>query len=96
MISKKMYELGPKRSTIRELFEYGKKAKEKYGEETVLDFSLGNPSTPPPKAVLECIERIVKESDPISLHGYSSAQGDATTRQKISQSLKNKYGADIP
>lgn len=96
MISKKMYELGSKRSTIRELFEYGKKAKEKYGEENVFDFSLGNPSTPPPKAVLECIERIVKESDPISLHGYSSAQGDAATRQKISQSLKNKYGADIP
>lgn len=95
MLNKKMYTLGSKRSSIRELFEYGKAAKIRDGEDNVYDFSLGNPSTPPPKAVLEAMERIVKESDPMSLHGYSSAQGDINARKAISEDLKKRYGAEV-
>ncbi len=53
MISEKMYELGSRRSSIRELFEYGKEAAKRVGAENVYDFSLGNPSTPPPAEMTE-------------------------------------------
>lgn len=95
MINGKMYELGSRRSTIRELFEYGKTAKTELGEENVFDFSLGNPSTPPPKAVLDEAERITKEEDPCAVHGYSSAQGDRSVREAVSADLALRYGAVI-
>jgi aspartate aminotransferase len=90
-----MYRLGSAPSTIRELFEYGKKLKSQVGEENVFDFSLGNPSTPPPKSVLDEMEKILGESEPCSLHGYSSAQGDIAVRRAISDDLKARYGAKI-
>ena len=39
-VSESMYELGSKRSAIRELFEYGKKRAAIVGAENVYDFSL--------------------------------------------------------
>ena len=39
IVSEKMYELGSKRSAIRELFEYGKKRAAEIGAENVYDFS---------------------------------------------------------
>ena len=95
MINSEMYRLGSAPSTIRELFEYGKKLKSQVGEENVFDFSLGNPSTPPPKSVLDEMEKILGESEPCSLHGYSSAQGAIAVRRAISDDLKARYGAKI-
>ena len=95
MINSQMYRLGSAPSAIRELFEYGKKLKIERGEENVFDFSLGNPSTPPPRSVLDEMERILSESDPCSLHGYSSAQGDPAVRSAIADDLSCRYGAKI-
>lgn len=49
MLNQTNVHLGKVRSTIRELFEYGKKRKAEIGAENVYDFSIGNPSVPPPK-----------------------------------------------
>lgn len=92
MINEKMRMLGAKRSVIRELFEYGKKRKAQIGEENVYDFSIGNPSVPPPASVNEDIISIVKETNPVLLHGYTSAQGDASVRGAISDYLNKTYG----
>ena len=43
-----MYQLGSKRSCIRELFEYGQQKARELGPEHVFDYSLGNPSVPVP------------------------------------------------
>ena len=51
MFSKSMVELGQKRSTIREIFEYGKKRAAEIGAENLFDFSIGNPSVPAPDSV---------------------------------------------
>ena len=51
MINRQMTQLGKERSAIRELFEQGKILKEKYGNDKVFDFSIGNPSVPCPKKV---------------------------------------------
>lgn len=92
MLNEKMVGLGSRRSVIREIFEYGKKRKAEIGEESVFDFSLGNPSVPTPAAVTAALERIIKETDPVKLHGYTSAQGDMAVRAKIAKSIEKRFG----
>lgn len=87
--------LGKVRSVIRELFEYGKKRKAEIGEENVYDFSLGNPSVPAPKEVGEELKRLISQTDPVFLHGYTSAQGDFGVRSAIANNLRERYGANL-
>ena len=61
MINSKMYELGSRRSVIREIFEYGKKRKAEIGEDKVFDFSIGNPSVESPEAVADRIKEMTGE-----------------------------------
>lgn len=89
--SEKMYELGSKRSAIRELFEYGKKQAAMIGAENVFDFSLGNPTVPSPDIVNETLKEIMDNNDSIAVHGYTSAQGDYETRDAIAKYLNNTY-----
>ena len=70
MISKKMESLVDNNSVIRQMFEEGKKMSEEFGAENVYDFSIGNPNVPAPAKVSETIERLLKEEDPVVLHGY--------------------------
>ena len=92
LVSEEMYELGSKRSAIRELFEYGKKRAEVVGAENVYDFSLGNPTVPAPDCVNETIRKLTEELNSIQLHGYTSAQGDLECRQAIADYLNRTYG----
>ena len=94
-VSEKMYELGSKRSAIRELFEYGKQRAAIVGAENVYDFSLGNPSIPAPECVNETIRKLTEELNSISLHGYTSAQGDVDTRKAIAEYLNQTYGTNF-
>ncbi len=89
------YDLGSRRSVIRELFEYGKKRKAEIGEENVFDFSLGNPSVAPPKEIKETLLALIENEDATALHGYTSAQGDAATRKTIAENLNARYGVGI-
>ena len=90
--NKQAYELGSKRSAIRELFEYGKQRVAIVGAENVYDFSLGNPTVPAPDCVDETIRQLTKEMDCIQLHGYTSAQGDTETRTAIAEFLNQTHG----
>ena len=92
MISEKMIPLMKNNSAIRMMFEEGNKLAAKYGRENVFDFSLGNPSVPTPAAVTAALERIIKETDPVKLHGYTSAQGDMAVRAKIAGSIEERFG----
>lgn len=92
MLPEKMVELGTARSVIRELFEFGKKRAAEVGAENVFDFSIGNPSVPPPADVNEIAVDILKNQDPVLIHGYTSAQGDAGVRQMIADSLNRRFG----
>ncbi len=91
MISAKMWELGTKSSVIREIFEYGKRRKAEIGEENVFDFSLGNPSIPAPWSVREAYVKLLCETDPVALHGYTSAAGDAGVRAKIAKQIEKRF-----
>ena len=95
MINQSMRALGEKRSVIRELFEYGRVRKQEIGEENVLDFSLGNPSVPAPDAVRDRLIALLREGDPVRLHGYTSAQGDARVRRAIAEYLNATHSAGV-
>ena len=92
MLNETAYALGANRSCIRELFEYGRQRAALVGEEKVFDFSLGNPSIPAPKEVNEAILDILRDTDSLSVHGYTSAIGDYDTRRAISDDLNARYG----
>ncbi len=95
MISEEMYRLGSRRSSIRELFEYGKAAAVRDGAENVFDFSLGNPSTPPPEIFTKTLAGIIENEEPCSVHGYTSAQGAVETRRAVADDLKARFGAAV-
>ena len=93
--NEKMYGLGSKRSVIREIFEYSKKRAAEIGADKVFDFSLGNPSVEPPKAISDTIMALLSEGDSTLLHGYTSAQGDANVRGAIAQSIEKRHGVKM-
>lgn len=95
MYNEQMYKYGSNRSVIRDLFEYGKLRAAEVGAENVYDFSLGNPSVPAPEIVNQTIRDLTNELDSISLHGYTSAQGDADTRAAIADYLNKTYGTSF-
>lgn len=94
MLNEKMLKLGENRSVIREIFEYGNKRRAEIGAENVLDFSLGNPSIPAPKAVNDAMIKLLTDLDPVKLHGYTSAQGAPDVRKTIADSIKKRFGVE--
>lgn len=95
MLSQKMYELGSKRSVIREIFEYAKIRGAEIGSENVFDFSIGNPNVPAPAKVKETILDLLETCDPVDLHGYTSAQGDLGVRRTIAESVNRRFGTAL-
>ena len=95
MFNKKMYALGSKRSIIREIFEYCKTRANEIGAENVFDFSIGNPSVPAPKELGDAILALVQNENPVSLHGYTSAQGDLGVRTAISEHINKRFGTSL-
>lgn len=92
MVSQEMLEAGRVRSAIREVFEYGRARALLIGEENVFDFSLGNPSVPPPQEVTAAFLDILENCDPTAVHGYTSAPGSNDAREAIAANLNRRYG----
>lgn len=95
MIAKKMAKYVAGSSVTRAMFEEGKKMAAKFGAENVYDFSLGNPSVEPPKAVREQMIAILKEESPNKIHGYMNNAGHEEVRQAIALSLNQKFGTSF-
>jgi aspartate aminotransferase len=74
------------------MFEEGKVMAAKYGAENVYDFSLGNPSTPPPAAVREAAIDILSTEPDMMVHGYMSNAGYDDVRTALAQSINAKEG----
>lgn len=90
-LNERMVSLGTQRSVIRELFEFGKQRAAQIGAENVFDFSIGNPSVPSPDAVNEATIKLLRETDPVLIHGYTSAQGDAGVRKMLADSVNKRF-----
>ncbi|MBR1807744.1 MAG: pyridoxal phosphate-dependent aminotransferase [Selenomonadaceae bacterium] len=92
MVSAKMYELGTKKSTIRTIFEFGRKRAAEVGEENIFDFSLGNPNVPTPEFVRDAAIDILQNCEPSAVHGYTVAPGNPHVRETIAQSINARFG----
>ena len=92
MVSEKMRELGTKKSTIREIFEYGRKRAQEVGEENICDFSLGNPNVPAPDFIKQAVLAIMTEMEPQAVHGYTIAPGNPAVRETLAASINERYG----
>lgn len=95
MIAKKMIKYVEGSSVTRAMFEEGKKMAAKYGAENVYDFSLGNPSVEPPRAVKEQMIAVLNEEKPNKVHGYMSNAGFEEVREAIALSLNKKFGTQF-
>lgn len=95
MISKKMVEYIESSSTIRAMFEEGKRLANEYGAENVYDFSLGNPNVPAPEAVKEALIDVLKTESPTFVHGYMNNSGYDDVRSQIATSINQKFGTDF-
>ena len=92
MVSKKMYELGTKKSTIRTIFEFGRKRAAEVGEENIFDFSLGNPNVPTPEFVRDAAIEILQTYEPSKVHGYTVAPGNPEVRETLAASVNERFG----
>ena len=91
MLSKEVVELSKQHSIIRDIFEYGMKRAKEVGAENVFDFSIGNPSVPAPKEIDETALRLLKQADPVDIHGYTSNAGVLEVRENIAKSLNKRF-----
>ena len=90
-LNERMVALGTSRSVIRELFEFGKQRAAEISAENVFDFSIGNPSVPAPDAVNKTSIKLLQDTDPVVIHGYTSAQGDIEVRKLLADSVNRRF-----
>lgn len=91
MISEKMSRLVKNSSVTRAMFEEGKRLAAIYGADKVYDFSLGNPSVEPPKAVADAVVDIITGENGNGIHGYMSNSGYEDVRESIAAFLNKKH-----
>lgn len=92
MIVQQYKEMLNGKSVIRQLSEFATERGKAIGYENVFDYSLGNPSVPAPKEFTEALIRMLQEEDPMTLHGYSPSLGITSVRERIADSLNERFG----
>ena len=95
MISNKMKSLLNNNSTIRAMFEEGKRLSDIYGEENVFDYSIGNPNVEPPENIKTIISDILNKEKPNFVHGYMNNSGYEDVRDDISSFLNKKNNLNL-
>ncbi len=93
-ISLEIKEMMANTSFIRTMFEEGRIMKEKYGENSVCDFTIGNPSLEPPKSFSNAVTEIINRNIP-GKHGYMPSLGFPHVRDKIATRVSSEQEADI-
>ena len=94
MINAFYKEMTGKESVIRQFFDYSRKRAAELGPDSVLNFSIGNPSVPAPESATRAMQTLLAEEDPVTLHGYSPTLGQPTTKAAIAASLNRRFGMD--
>jgi aspartate aminotransferase len=76
-------------SWIRRMFEQGAALRQRFGEENVFDFTLGNPSVEPPEAFKQELLDLAQNPQP-GMHRYMNNAGYEETRAAVAQMLEQK------
>jgi aspartate aminotransferase len=93
-ISMKIRDSIERASWIRKMFEEGARLRQKYGEENVFDFSLGNPDPNPPVEFYNILADLISERKE-GLHGYMPNAGFDEVREAIARMVTETHGIDI-
>ena len=80
-----MTELSQSSSAIRKMDGIAREMAEKYGEESIHKFSLGNPRVPPPKEYNQIMIDTINDDKFFLPHGYAPNTGDKEGREAIAE-----------
>lgn len=92
-INQASYRFGTEASEIRSISMHASSRKAAVGEDKVFDFSLGNPSTPAPDAVLKSIAQNLHRPS-TEVHGYTPGPGLVAASKAVAESLNRRFGTD--
>jgi len=81
-------------SWIRRMFEEGGRLREKFGDENVFDFTLGNPNIDPPARFYDQL-RLLLNSPTTGMHRYMSNAGYDESRNAVAARLAAESGAQV-
>lgn len=94
MINQEYKKLLNGKSVIRMQSEFATERGKEIGYENVFDYSLGNPSVPVHEDFTKELISMLKNEDPVSIHGYSPSLGNTLVRERIAKSLKDRFNVD--
>ncbi len=94
LISQPMQDAIRRASWIRQMFEEGNRLRAEVGAENVFDFSLGNPSAPPPEAFHDALIAAARSSTPAD-HRYMTNVGRLDTREVMADFLQPVHGPGL-
>jgi aspartate aminotransferase len=93
-VARKINDIMTRSSWIRKMFEEGARLKAEHGIANVFDFSLGNPSLPPPDAFSQILRDTVDTCGPDG-HCYMPQTGYPEVCAAIAAYLTEEQGTDI-
>ena len=93
-ISKKIENFMDRSSWIRKMFEEGIELKNRFGEENVFDFSLGNPNLEPPAKFKPLLKDLL-DNEPEGMHKYMPNAGFPFVRSKIASYLNKTENCNL-
>jgi len=94
-VAKGIVEQIERASWIRRMFEEGARLKKERGEDSIFDFTLGNPEVEPPALTLASLRRVV-ENGRLRSHGYMPNPGFPEVRAAIADKLRREPPARQP
>ena len=92
MVTQQYKDMLQGKSVIRQLSEFATARGAEIGYENVFDYSLGNPSVPVPQKFTDVMIDMLKNRNPMELHGYSPNPGITSVREAVAASLEKRFG----
>ena len=90
-----MTELCQSSSAIRKMDAIAKKMAEKYGNDKIHNFSIGNPRVEPPEAYNKIMMEVLQDKSFYLPHGYAPNTGDDEGRKAIAELFSKIQEVDI-
>lgn len=95
VLSEQISDFLSKSSWIRRMFDAGAEMKNKYGEDNVFDFSLGNPDLPAPEGVRRGLERMASRAEEPYAFGYMPNPGFPDLRNRLAANLSSEQAMEV-
>ena len=94
-LSPYMTELCQSSSAIRKMDEIAKEMANKYGKDSIHNFSIGNPRIPPPEEYEQILIDTIKDKEFFLPHGYAPNTGDQEGREAVAKLFSEIQGVNV-